>query len=178
MGFSLFIVITLVSLVSTQHMQWRQFKYVNISNGAGASQITVQTEIFVRKSHSFHFWMSQCHKKRDNAYNRLLCAEMCMFTPNCLTWMYNPSTHNCYRCDRVYGTTAFIFEDYFSLDRGFELYEKVVKLFISLKMSFCKSLFVLIKRVKVYLRAESFTWLEKIMKFREFNFLFWRKFFC
>uniref|UniRef100_A0A7M5XAA2 EGF-like domain-containing protein n=2 Tax=Clytia hemisphaerica TaxID=252671 RepID=A0A7M5XAA2_9CNID len=109
-----------------QQMQWRKFKEIRISNGtANSSQITVQYEIFVRKSPHLNYFMTQCYKKRDQGYDRLLCAEMCMVAHNCLTWMYSGSTQTCYRCDRIYGAIQNIFEDQFTTDRTFELYEKV-----------------------------------------------------
>ena len=117
---------SMIQLISTQHIQWRRLKEINIPNSANNGNITIETEIFIRESRHTTYFMDGCNRKRDKTYNHLLCAEMCMVAHDCWTWMYNPNTHFCYRCDRVYGSTANSFNDHFMVDGKYELYEKVV----------------------------------------------------
>ena len=105
---------------SGHNLIWHQYKEIQYNNG----HVKIQTEIFVRRF-THNYWLHNCVRKRD-IKTKLLCAELCMSTDDCLSWMYNSINQNCYTCTRVYGTTGFIFSDHFFLGQQYEIYESVV----------------------------------------------------
>ena len=124
MKLSLLTTVALASLFSTfssgRDLVWHQYKEIQYNNGS----VKIQTEVFVRRF-THNYWLKSCVKQHD-IKTKSLCAELCMSTQDCLSWMYNSINHICFTCTRVYGTTEFIFSDHFYFGQQYEIYETMV----------------------------------------------------